>query len=287
MTKHLEGQRFGRLVVLRVSEQRKRGYRAWDCLCDCGNSTVVVTGDLLSGHTTSCGCLFVEKRSALLAARKKDLLGKTFGRLTVIGEAPSVNGRPRWLCACSCGKQVVLPSGRLLAADGTKSCGCLRKETTAARATTHGDTRGNKVARLYIIYNNMLLRCYNENSPSYKYYGERGIKVCDEWRNSYETFRTWALLHGYEDHLTIERIDVDGNYCPENCTWIPLGEQVNNRRPYKSRFFGGERVNMKKIIEAHGISCNVFYARIHRGWSIERALNTPVDTTRSRNKKGE
>jgi hypothetical protein len=155
---------------------------------------------------------------------KKDLLDKRFGRLTVIDDAENdKHGNTRCLCRCDCGKEVIIQTSKLLRSE-TVSCGCYRQEI----ATKHG----LKGTRIYHIWTGMLYRCYNEKHPNYKNYGGRGITVCDEWKNDINIFNNWALANGYQDNLTIDRIDNNGNYEPKNCRWITQSE--NSRKGNKT-----------------------------------------------------
>lgn len=160
-----------------------------------------------------------------------DLTGKRFGGLTVIRRAaenyvaPCGTTAPMWLCRCDCGKQLTV-LGKNISTGKSTNCGCVQMANFHASRRTHGDSR---TSRLYRIYNNMKTRCTNPNATHFKRYGGRGISVCRDWESSYESFRDWAMTNGYEPHLTIDRINNDGNYEPTNCRWITQGENSRKR----------------------------------------------------------
>ena len=158
-----------------------------------------------------------------------DITGQRFGKLAVKKYAMTdKHGNSMWLCECDCGKEKIVSRGNLIYGN-TRSCGCIKKAATAKRSKTHGKSR----SRLYHIWLHMKARCLNKNADNFEYYGGRGIRVCDEWIQSFKIFHDWAMANGYADDLTIDRINVNGNYEPGNCRWATWKEQQNNKRNNK------------------------------------------------------
>ena len=155
-----------------------------------------------------------------------NMIGQKYGRLTVVEFDRLENHKTFWKCTCDCGLTVIA-TGNNLRSGNTKSCGCLRRETTSARGaanTKHGESHNNRT-RLYSIWCGMRQRCSNPNHHAYGLYGGKGVNVCDEW-SDYPDFERWAKTNGYADALSIDRIDPAGSYCPDNCRWITLSENV-------------------------------------------------------------
>lgn len=204
-------------------------------------------------------------------AKLIDLNGKTFGRLTVIERAENnKNGSARWLCKCSCGNTKIIQSCHLTRGK-VKSCGCYNSDFSKLNHTKHGKSN----TRIYRIWKAMKDRCYREKNIAFRNYGGRGIKVCDEWYHDFETFCEWAMSNGYSNELTIDRIDVNGNYEPSNCRWITLKEQSNNTRTNHRLVYKGVSKNISQWADALNIKRATLQRRIDLGWSIERALTTP------------
>ena len=202
----------------------------------------------------------------------KDLTHLKFGRLLVLKDTGKKNSDRRhiWLCLCDCGQIVEVSSHEL----GTKtnSCGCLRKDLTGNRNKIHGLSN----TRLFDEWNLMKTRCLNPNTKSYAYYGGRGITICPEWSDEFLNFYNWAINNGYADDLTLDRKDTNGNYEPDNCRWVTMKVQSNNRRNNHMITYDGKTQSLQMWSEELGISRTVLSDRLNRlKWSIEDAFKTP------------
>ena len=212
-------------------------------------------------------------------ANKKDLTGLRFGRLLVVNEAEPIKGSrgenlTRWNCICDCGTTKTIRASELIR-HHTLSCGCLGKEHRKNAVIKHGLSN----QRIYHIYLGMIDRCYDSSCDHFSDYGGRGITVCDEWLadNGVIAFKEWAELNGYQDDLTIDRIDVNGNYEPSNCRWITIKEQQSNRRNTLYITINGEKKSAAEWSRIYHIGYSTLKQRLYNGWNPIDAVKTPVD----------
>lgn len=197
-----------------------------------------------------------------------DLTGKKFGRLTVIEYAESKRNGAQWLCVCECGNKKVY-NGQSLRTGHTRSCGCYAREFIKINNSTHGQAK----TRLYIIWGHMNARCNNKNT---QYYGERGITVYEEWKQDFTSFYNWSMENGYNDTLSIDRIDVNGNYDPDNCRWVTMKVQQRNRSNNIKVMYKGEQTNLFELSEITGINIRALYSRYYRGERGEKLVR-PIE----------
>lgn len=205
-----------------------------------------------------------------------DITGQRFGNWVVLEKADNPNDTCAvWLCQCDCGNTNVV-RGKDLRYGKTKSCGCTKVK------------HGAEGSRLYQIWHDMKTRCTNPNSDAFKDYGARGITVCAEWNDDFASFREWSLANGYEEaaprgECTIDRIDNDGPYSPENCRWVSMKKQSNNRRSNHLVTYNGETHTITEWSEVSGVPYPVLKNRITvLKWPIEKAIETPAKKYRPR-----
>lgn len=208
----------------------------------------------------------------------KDITGQKFGMLTVVRPSHKDSRNEwHWLCKCDCGKLKTV-SGNKLRSGNTKSCGCFQESfRKSGIRKIHGMTN----SRLYVTWSNIKNRCYNAKNYEYKSYGGRGIRVCQEWLDSFPAFMAWAIENGYSDELSIDRIDVDGDYCPENCRWATVKEQSLNRRDNHLVTAFGRTMTIKEWADESGLKYDTIERRLNAyGWSPEDAVSAPVQIKR-------
>ena len=208
---------------------------------------------------------------------KNNIIGKRFGRWTVLEEAPSDNpSQPKFWCICDCGNKSSVYMYSLLSGR-SRSCGCIQKEEASKVNYKHGFYK----ERLYHVWDGMKQRCNNPNHVAYSNYGGRGISVCEEWSNDYTKFREFMLAHGYDPgapfgECTIDRIDNDGNYCPENCRVISAQEQQNGKSNVFSFILDGKRTTISGAARMRGKTRSCLQYRLSHGWNLEEAIEEPV-----------
>ena len=202
----------------------------------------------------------------------KDRIGERHGRLLIVNYL----GKCLFLCVCDCGKEKAVRANHLV--DGkVKSCGCLASEMTAQRNKEkfYGKTHGESKTRLYKIWLDMKQRCHNPKQPTYKWYGAKGIKVCDEWKNNYLLFKKWAMENGYTGKLTIDRINTCEDYSPNNCRFITMSEQARNKSTNIIVEIAGKKKCLLDWCKEYGKNYGTVVGRVRCGWHPKPALFAP------------
>jgi len=198
-------------------------------------------------------------------------IGDTINRLTLIEiDLKSKDKHKKWICKCECGKIISVRQNQLKQGI-VYSCGCYAREKSKLRLLTHGQSRSD----LYHVWISMKGRCYSKGNHAYENYGKRGITICEEWKNNFMSFFDWANNNGYKEKLTIERIDNDKDYCPDNCKWISINEQAKNKRNNVVFLVDGKLKYQAQICSELNMAHSTFSNRIKRGWDIEKIINTP------------
>lgn len=215
----------------------------------------------------------------------KDLTGEKYGRLTVLGLDHRVKsiwqGQNKgyfyyWKCQCECGNKIIVSNSHLRTGH-TKSCGCYKNDLLVDRVKTHGLSN----TRLFGLFGKIKGRCYNPNNPKYKNYGARGITICDEWLNNFKSFYDWAMDNGYDENAkfmecTIDRIDNNKGYSPENCRFVSNDVQARNKTTNHLITYNGETHCLAEWSEITGISKGAIGYRLKKGWDIELMLTKPM-----------
>lgn len=267
----MTGQQIGYVKVLSKYGSDSRGHTLWKCICTACGKEYITTGHQLrrKAKTKSCGCI---------SSKPKDITGMRFGKLVAIERVGKKGNQALWKCKCDCGKDAYATTAMLMSGNN-KSCGCSQyfpkgKDNPNAKHLM-------SETRLYAIYCGMKARCSNPHNKDYENYGGRGIKVCPEWLDDFSNFHAWAISTGYDEDAptgtyTIERINVDGDYSPDNCKWIKNEEQALNRQSTLRFTINGETKTLLEWCEVYKIKPSIVYHRLYMGISIENALSYPV-----------
>lgn len=260
------GKKYGNLTITTFDSLKKNGTPVFAVACECGNNYLKCGLDrLISGKTKDCGC----------SKRNVDLVGKKFGRLLVVEKTNKrITHHIVWKCQCECGSEVEVSSHDLRA---KKSCGCIRRDKEHFAVNT----------KIHKLWNTIITRCTNPKHKYYYLYGGRGIKVCDEWLcknnnlKAFSNFYDWAINNGYKEEIlsnkrnryTIDRINPNGDYSPNNCRWVTNEEQQINKRADKLFTYNGETKTIKQWLKQCYVKCNDYYRLLFLGYSNKQILD--------------
>lgn len=261
------GLKFGKFTV--IGAYRKRLSKVniiCICKCECGSIREIPYSNLKSGNRVSCGC--VQKFDF------SNYKNKIYNGIKILS---LIDFEKRIVkCQCSCGElfeaqliDITAPKRHII---GCKNC-IEHKYSKKSKYVWNIKSTQN---RLKGIYNGMLDRCYDTKSKNYRLYGGKGVKVCDEWKSSFDKFKTWALANGYEETLSIDRIDGNGNYEPSNCRWATMKQQQNNRCNNRVFNLNGEKYTLSELSTIYNINYQTLRSRLSKGMDILTSLNTPV-----------
>lgn len=259
--------KYNKLTILKeVRSEYKNGRwrKIVQCECECGKVIERPKSLVVNGYIKSCGCI---------KTNKAKVIGKRFGAWLVIKEIENNRSGRQFLCKCDCGVERVVNYSNLLS-KRSSSCGCTpRKYNIKYKKDIPNRDR------LLNIYIGMKDRCYNPNNKSYKYYGQRGISICKEWLDEnvgFENFANWSNKNNYNDNLSIDRINVNGNYEPSNCRWATNSMQSRNKRNNVYLTYNGKTQTVSEWAKEIGCAYNTIRYRMAHGWDIEDILSKPT-----------
>ena len=253
----ISGQKFNRLTAVGPTMEKHRGYMLWEFLCDCGRTAKALAAKVKSGDVQSCGCLLKTRRIGI-----EDLTSRRFYKLTAIEFVEKRHSDDYWRFRCECSKECTLRVSHVLSGH-TKTCGCRKFSSTSRK----------KEPLAYKSWSSMLLRCYNPKNDNYRFYGGKGVIVCDRWRESFELFLEDMGPRMSRD-LTLDRIDGSKGYYPGNCRWSTKSEQSNNCSNNFKVKYGDRLYTLRELSNISGITYRILYGRIiTNNWNIEKALS--------------
>ncbi len=257
-----ENEVYGKLRVIKILGAIKENQRDFYCevVCECGEHETVLCTKLATGKKTMC------KKCSNTPSKSLIKLGTRFGKLTVIGyeENHRVGTHYKYKVLCDCGNEQMFYSTQLK--HGRNMC-------TKCMYLSKGNHFMSDT-KLYRVYRGIKRRCYKDKCTGYNNYGGRGIKMCQEWKESPKKFFEWALENGYKEGLSIDRINVNGDYEPSNCRWVTPEVQANNTRANKIVKYRGKEHTYAEWDKIKGYKKNTVGRRIRAGWSIKRAIET-------------